>query len=312
MKLNISKYRLTVPNIDSIFKKCCKILTNAQFKQESIKKLLLLYKERFIEINNIVHKDLAGELSISLVNYEISDSNKLKLDEYFKDVETLNINLFFKEITSKIKNEISSSETTIQQKLVQTLTSWHNDFKKCWDRNLENLILETISTLHRQKCSLSSGVYNFSNYTISEEDQELLKLGKNMILPLRNSCSIIQRRIIDECLSYAIKFRQYIENNKMPIVATNFTDWFDMAILSSTLGDHRLFYEKLVKQLQSLQVNQIESSEATEASLVQRFSYKNFIWLECDKERGMAFRQYIENNKMPIVATNFTDCFDMA
>ena len=240
MKLELSLTNFLTPDTNQVQRKCSILLKRNPANVRIVSSFLNSYKERFKKLNEIVQSDLRGGTTISLKQHEISDCDIEKLTIYLEELEILNICKFFEEELLKVKS--LSVTLDIKLKIQEILTEWHHAFLTNWDENLENVILQKIDQLHKQQCLLSSGTFNFSNFQITDEDQELLKHGKNMIVPLHKSRHLIKQRIIGECLSYAEKFRLYIDNKKTPINPPpsfeEFNPWFDQAIMYASSNEY--------------------------------------------------------------------------
>ena len=124
-------------------------------------------------------RDVSGSVSISLVNHILEKGEMLKLTNFLEDAKTLNVNKYFEE-QSNLLSDLPVKNTII--KAVKTsLHHFHKSFLIEWDKRLEHVIIKEIDTQHKEKCILSFGIFNFSNFSIPEDDMKILSNGKNMI-----------------------------------------------------------------------------------------------------------------------------------
>ena len=290
MDLKLEPDKLLVPDFRPLQRKFNILLANQGALIPPVQACLESYCQRFRDINEIVIKDLKGGTKISITNHELSDSTLGSLSSYLRDMDMMNINSF----SIKLQKDIQvSSDPTINSKLSSNFFNWHTSFTRKWEDKLEAKILEIISSSHKQKCALSFGIFNFSDYDISPEDLNILKTGKNMVFEVAQCKDTVRNRILKESMLFATKYRQYIERNKTQLPDNiSFQSWLNLASQSSTTQDSHLFYKHLKSNLSSslsnLNLPAINNSSLTENSLISRFDYPHFIWQECDKEMGFA------------------------
>ena len=191
MKLEFSQHCLPLPDTERILRKC-KLIKKEEHDEDLVLSFLNDYKKNFEIINEITLKDFKGGTSISLLSHEIDNENTLKLNTYLEELNSMNIHKFFCDKLSKLEPKISN--IFIFHKLAKLLRDFHEEFTKKWDQIVENLVLETINYLHKQQCLLSSGIFNFSSHTISINDLDLLKNGKNMIPPLYSNAAFTKKQ----------------------------------------------------------------------------------------------------------------------
>ena len=108
MKLELKVEHLLEPNIKPVLKKCQHILPSTPGAVEIVSDILQSYKQRFCELNKIVVNDLKQESSISVKNYTLSEETVTTLNQYLRNVETMNINKFFEEQLKQLSNNFST------------------------------------------------------------------------------------------------------------------------------------------------------------------------------------------------------------
>ena len=291
MNLKLTRDKLLLPNTKKILKKCQYLLGTHPDSLDIIDNLLTCYKERISKVNEIVVRDVGGSVSISLVNHILSEGDMQKLTNFLEDAQILNVNRYFEE-QSKLLSDLPVKNSLINA-VKTSLFNFHKSFLIEWDKRLKHVIIKKIDTQHKEKCKLSFGIFNFSNFSIPENDMKILSNGKNMIYKLNRSSSLIKGRIIQECIEYASRFRQYIEKNSSEILVkqTDFKAWLQEAINLCNNDSHRSFYSRLLEELKKIKKEYFFKDMKTcsnESTFISKFDYDGFLWLEADKNQGFA------------------------
>ena len=290
MNLGIKLDDLRKSNFNNL-KHRLRVRSKNQAELEAFNTLTSKYRTTMDNINTIACRDLNEGLQITFNSHKLAGPCQDKLDMYLQDLDTLNIHLQAEQFINEYCKSISPSQIT---KMKKSFLSWHSTEVMLWDKKLEDIILAAMDKKHVEKCAIEFGIYNFTNLNIPAEDLLLLKGGKKMVLPLNMSIRERDARVSAELLEYAKRFRKYVENNKSAISDTNdFATWIDLAICSSTTSDARRFYSSLYNNFKNRHQDYplyLDSNvhSLSKAQLSARLDYKDALWNEADKGRGLA------------------------
>ena len=294
MELNLDKDKLLTPDCNLLAKK---LRNTGAFKTEQAKlalsTFLTNYKDRFNSINDIVHQDFNNGQKISINNHVLDLKSQEALNTYISSLNIMNVNKFVCAELNTIINSIMENKTN---KVSKTIMDWHNNHLLSWDNTLESVLLDQINIKHKEKCSKQFGIYNFTAHIIPDEDYDLLKNGKKVVIPSFMSSNQKLKRIKTELHDYCARYRKYFENTKHEIPRnTSLEGWLSMAINTSSKQEAKEFYASVLKNINNLNKNLPKSAfnpyrNANKSSTIlpARLDYPNFIWNEADKNRGIS------------------------
>ena len=247
MNIHINVGLLLLPNGKKIGRKTKRFLKSFPQIQRKVQDIIRTFIEKFSKLNDVTKRDLAGGLSLTFSNRVPDPESLQKFEQFFGEIKQLNFHKYIEEVKAAILNfDLPLSK---RNKLGQELSTWMLSSLETWNSFTENLILSMINKEHKNKLSLTSGIFNFSTFKIPNNDIKILKNSKNTVLKLKVPLKRLKRRIKSECLDYAAKFRKYVEKNKHQISSDNssFKSWLIEAANSSKSQDFKLFYLKLLK-----------------------------------------------------------------
>ena len=217
-----------------------------------VAKLIDDYKKHFIKVNKVVSKDFNGGLQVKINDCKLEEDSLVQLDKYIQDIKAVNIEDMIQDLLEGIDKMIVNN--TVKSKVKKHMYDWHQNFLVSWDDKVECVIMEQIEHQHSETCKKEFGIYNFTNHVIKEEDKQLLKQGKKVVLPLKMTKYQSIERIKKECLDYAIRYAKtkYIERQtnleleeQLPV-----TDVLERLAANSSNPGACAFYRSLQGRLQ--------------------------------------------------------------
>ena len=194
MNVNIDHARLPKPRVKFVKRKIASVLSTSKNAIPLVMMFVNLFVEKFEEINKLVSRDLAGGLSLSISDHTPSLETMDLLDQFCKEIELFNFQTILGDLNSTILNLPVTKATKV--KLAHLLKCWINSFLLQWDNSLEEMLLIEINQEHKKKCTITSGIFNFSNLRIPPRHKQILKKSKNTVLKLKEQTSVIRSRII--------------------------------------------------------------------------------------------------------------------
>ena len=265
------------------------------------------YNNHFVKVNKIVTRDHDQPLKVSLVGGEFTEGSGDVLEQYLEELETLNIwNAFNSAKSTAIESLADKSKAELLEK---TLTSWNTSFLATWDTHLELEMTKSLNAKHAAKCQQLLGVYNFTDWEISEQNKNIVKLSKKVVPPLAFTGKEKEARIKEEVLSYAKKYRLYIEK-EYSVIDEKDLKWLEKAAAIAKDETHAMFYTTIIRKLNNVpkfsniynqqQLRKISqenfyntkdnpaSTIPTKSELIRQLDYNEAIWNDCDKGLGVA------------------------
>ena len=179
---------------------------------------------------------------------------------------------------------------------MEVFENWYREFLTDWDKRLKRCVITAIQNGHKDKMKKQLGVFNFSNETLAEEANEILKLGKKAVPPVEKGETSAMKTFEAELYQYLVKYRRQIERRpgiKLTEEDESVCKWLETAIEDDEekSSEHFEFYTGLYQNLNQAYKN-IEREaysfgmNMTATKLHKILNIKEHIWNEADKNLG--------------------------
>ena len=285
MNLNANKFReMSTKSCKLTMRKLVKLLPE---EGVAVNTFMFTCLSTLNNLSDIVLPDLNDGIKISIKNGALQNDSFEVLKKFTSDTDRLDVYTWFEERLEPCLSIISPGS---KEFVTKTLRVWFKNVLLTWDQEMEATLIRSIKAKHVQKCSMQFGIFNFTDIEIGEDKLSILSKGHKAVTPLYLSQAAKSKRVEDELLNYARRYRLYIEKNHNDPEETVLEDWLTAASTSATSEEASNFYSQLKKSKANNKVEEYtpKSTEFifTKKSLSDFLSFKGTIWNEADKGRG--------------------------
>ena len=151
--------------------------------------------------------------------------------------------------------------------------------------------MKNIKATNEIVCSVTNGVYNFTNSVLEKNIEAILKMGPNSVPMLRLRASLIQRKINSEFLEYLNRFLR--RRGRFEIKAKTVEAWLNTAMTMSFDPSVLDFFGRFLECYRCFKIHaRSESFRGKglfyEETLIQMLEKNESVVVMCDKNMGMS------------------------
>ena len=195
----------------------------------------------------------------------------------------------------KLRQNLSIKKKQMEE-IMEVLEKWYREFLTDWDKCLKRSVIAAIQNGHKDKMNKQLGVFNFSNESIADEANEILKLGKKAVPPVDKGETSAVKTFEAELYQYLVKYRRQIERRpaiKLTEEDESISKWLETAIDDDEekSSEHFEFYTGLYQNLEQAYRNVEREAYSTGMNMTATklhniLNIKEHIWNEADKNLG--------------------------
>ena len=115
------------------------------------------------------------------------------MNTYKEELEVLNHQKLFNDEKDKLRETLKQNKLLKKKQrdeILDEMETWYVEFLTAWNKSLKRCVIASIQNGNKDKMKKNTGVFNFSNETLTEEANEILKLGKKQYHQLKKEKKI--------------------------------------------------------------------------------------------------------------------------